>query len=199
VDNDTQAIVVNPASLTILEGDPDGADLVVNLAFNPMGTVVVNIATSNDRVARPRLTQLRFDSSDYAIGKPVSIWGVNDNTLIDPRSANITFSSAVTANTVIPITVNNDDAQAYEFTPPAITNLLEGNQVQLWTRLRYRPNTEPVVVSVQTGATEVVTHVPSSLSFTQSNWMIAQPILVTAEQDVDLVPGFTTIEFDGRI
>jgi hypothetical protein len=100
-DDDTQRIVASSDSVTVDEGGT--AQLTVRLSNDPLGAVVVSVASSDTGTARVEPATLSFDSATYDTPQTVTVTGVTDDDLAD-EAATITLSAPGAAG--VPITTS---------------------------------------------------------------------------------------------
>ena len=109
-DDDTAALVVSPASVTVDENGTATFD--VSLATKPTGSVTVTLATGNTAVATVSHAALTFTTSDWSTPQTIAITGTDD-TNADTDSTIITVTATnggyddLTAT--VTVTVNDDD------------------------------------------------------------------------------------------
>jgi hypothetical protein len=188
-DDDVLAIEVTPAgALDVSEGAT--ATLEVSLSAAPAASTVVSIATSAGSVATVSAASLTFTASDWDQAQEVTITGVADPDTSNDTAV-VTFSSAVTADETVDVTVVDDDVLGIEPSTTSLGTLTEGAGTSLTVRLTQQPpgNVTVTVTSSDPGALAAS---PSTLTFTTSDWSTGKPVTVTAPQDVDT--GDETVE-----
>ena len=131
-DNDSAAVVISPASITVEEGNDTGTTYTVKLSHAPAGTVTVTI-TGHDSTALTisgtalRNDTLTFTASNWDTAETVTVKADND--------ANATSESLTLTHTPsgggystaadLPVTVTDDDSAAIVLSESALT-LTEG-------------------------------------------------------------------------
>ncbi len=123
-DDDTQAIVVSPTSLGLTEGT--GSSLNVSLAFQPAGTVTVNIASLDAGAASATPASLVFTPADYFTTQPVTVAGEQDVDTAN-ESTSIEFTASGIATTSVAVTVTDDDTALPTVTLTGGNSVAEGN------------------------------------------------------------------------
>ncbi|MEZ4363434.1 MAG: LamG-like jellyroll fold domain-containing protein [Kofleriaceae bacterium] len=104
-DNDTQAILVSPTSLTIDEGD--GGDVQIALQYMPAGTTIVTLSASNGKIGLSQ-TSLAFTPANYSVPQLLGVAGTQDADSNDDTSV-ITVASGGLASRTVNVTVIDDD------------------------------------------------------------------------------------------
>jgi hypothetical protein len=172
-DDDMQRIIVDVANLDVNEGDSQF--VYVSLAFQPVGTVFVNVGTNNTQAA-PTPMMLQFDPVNYATPQPVQVFALSDPDF-DFAEATLTFSGAgaMTPQTVLVTLVEPDIIEQPAF---AAAYVCHGLQTPLRVRLHGRP-TRPLRLDIQT--TSQLSATPTSLNFDSSNWFTYQTVTVTGQ------------------
>lgn len=187
-DDDQQAIVANPAAVNVTEGRT--GPLSVRLAFVPLGDVTVSLTSSNPAAVTVTPASLVFNGSNYASPQTVWVQGLHDGDLLQ-GSATITAAATGLANVQIPVTVEDDDAQAIVTNVDSVS-VVEGQMGQVGVSLAFAPAAN-VTVSVVSSNPAVATIAPDALTFTPANYQTPQTVVVTAAQDADADPGSATM------
>ena len=123
-DDDTQAIVVSPTSLGLTEGT--GSTLNVSLAFQPAGTVTVNVASLDAGAASATPASLVFTPADYFTTQPVTVAGEQDVDTAN-ESTSIEFTASGINTTSVAVTVTDDDTALPTVTLTGGNAVVEGN------------------------------------------------------------------------
>jgi hypothetical protein len=191
-DDDIQAILVDSASVGILEGD--SATVHVRLAFQPAASTTVLIGSSDSSATLADLATLDFTPANYATPKAVRIRALQDVDLA-ADSGIIRFQKTGIGHTDLIVGVTDDDQQAIQ-TATGIVNVTEGDTAQLGVRLAFQPGGDQVV-NVASLSTPAATVAPSTRTFTTANWDTYQYVTITGTQDNDAVAGNTTVRLSG--
>lgn len=191
-DDDVQVIQVSPTSVpTLLEGT--STDLSVRLAFEPAGTVIVDVASGNPSLVTVNQSQLTFTPATYATPQVVRVTAVHDVDLVGgttPVSFNAAAQGLTTTRT---INVMDDDVQALEVTPATIA-VNEGGTTTYSVRLVFQPATDVVVANTVAPANaEDISASPTSLTFTPSSYATPRTVTVTGLQDADVLNETATV------
>lgn len=189
LDNDTQALVVNPNSITVNEGASQNIN--VRLAYQPAGTVTVNAVSSDTGEATVAPASLTFDATNWNVNQPFAVGGVEDADVVD-GNATVTISSAGLPNLLIPVTVVDNDVQNISVNPTSLDLTEGGNAGTFQVSLTQQPlaNVTVNVASSDAGAASVDI---ASIVFTPANYNQPVTVTVTPEADADAVDETVTI------
>lgn len=189
LDNDTQALVVNPNTLTINEGASQNIN--VRLAYQPAGTVTVSAVSSDPSAAAVAPASLTFDATNWNVNQPFAVSGVQDAD-VDDETATITISSAGLPNLLIPVTVVDDDVQNISVNPTSLALTEGGNAGSFQVSLTQQPgaNVTVTVASSDAGAASVDI---TTITFTPGNYNQPVTVTVTPQADADAVDETVTI------
>ncbi|MCA9675009.1 MAG: hypothetical protein H6708_17335 [Kofleriaceae bacterium] len=189
VDDDVQAIVVEPGSLALTEGG-DG-QLAVHLAYAPTEPFTVSVASLAIGVAQVSSSELTFTAADYGASKYVTVSARQDQDLADGATTIRFQNLAAGLSTDAAVTVDDDDTQVVVL---QVSNgvIDDGGSVGATARLGYKPG-GPVTVTVTTSPPGHVTPSSTELAFTTSNWNTDRPFTLAATPDDDLVDQVVTV------
>ena len=123
-DDDTQAIVVSPTSLGLTEGT--GSSLNVSLAFQPAGSVTVNVASLDAGAASATPASLIFTPANYFTTQAVTVAGEQDVDTAN-ESTSIEFTASGISTTSVAVTVTDDDTALPTVTLTGGNAVAEGN------------------------------------------------------------------------
>lgn len=167
-DDDVQAFVLGAATVPVAEGD--SATFTVALAFDPLGAVNVNLASSDASVV-PAPLSLAFDSANYNIPQIVTLTGAEDVNTTN-EMATVTLSGPLAGDVTVPVTDNDDILVA-----SAQVTVPEGRIATFPVRLANDPgaNGRTVTVEVLSGDALVV---QSTLAFTSADYATMQDVPV---------------------
>ena len=180
------SIVLSTSSLSFNENS--SSSFTVKLSQAPTNNQTVSIKVNNGYCTVDK-SSLTFTSSDYSIAQTVTVTGVPDSSSYSDKSSIITLSSAGVSSKTVNVTINNIDSQPSE---PTVTY---GNIVLSNTNLAVNENasntftvkldkapTSNQVVNVAVDNSYCTVN-PSSLTFTSSDYSIAQTVTVTGVHD----------------
>ncbi len=189
VDNDTQTIVVSPASLTVGEGAT--GTFTTALAFQPVANVTIAIATSNALAATAAPATLVFTPANYATPQTVTVTGVQDANVTN-EVATLTLSSSNLADANVGITVTDDDVLNLSLTPGSLA-LTEGGAAGTFAAVLTQQPSSNVVVTLTSSRPTSVTASPATVTFTTVNWATPQTVTVTAIEDNNVANETVTV------
>ncbi len=187
-DNDTQQIIVSPTSRTLAENGLFNPTAV--LAFDPSGTVLVSVASTNTGAATVGTTSLTFDSSNYATPQAVTVTGVVDSNLFW-TSTNIVFSAG-SISTTLPVTVVEPDL--ISLTGPNPASICPGDEISMDVKLQAAPPGSLTLTTSGTCANRGTVD-PASMTFTPTDFGVVQTI--TFVHDFAASTGTCTVKVDG--
>jgi hypothetical protein len=189
-DNDTAGVQITQSGGTtnVAEGGATDSYTVV-LTSQPTANVTVTVAP-NSQVSVDKTT-LTFTSSNWNVAQTVTVTAVNDALVEGNHTGTIThtvassdsnYSGLAVAGVTAQITDNDSTTAGVQITQSSgSTNVTEGGATDSYT----------VVLSTQPTANVTIAVAPSSqvsvdkttLTFTPSNWNVAQTVTVTAVND----------------
>ncbi len=180
------------AGVTIAESD--GATAVVEggagdsysvaLIAEPTGTVTVTVTGDSQVSVSP--TMLTFTTANVA--QTVTVTAVDDVVVEGTHAGTITHAASGGGYTGIPIaavsaTISDNDVAAVVITESGgVTAVAEGGGGDSYTVVLTTPPSATAVITASAGSQVIV--VPTVLSFTPTNWNVAQTVTVTAVDDV---------------
>ncbi len=187
-DNDTVGVQITQSggSTNVTEGGATDSYTVV-LSSQPTANVTVTV-TPNSQVSVNKTT-LTFTTSNWNVPQTVTVSAVDDQIVEGSHTGSIThavssgdtrYNGLSVAGVTVQIT-DNDTAGVQITQSGGSTNVIEGGATDSYT----------VVLSSQPTANVTVTVTPNSqvsvdkttLTFTTSNWNVAQTVTVTAVDD----------------
>ncbi|MCY4350285.1 MAG: fibronectin type III domain-containing protein, partial [Thiotrichales bacterium] len=206
LDNDV-GIVLSPTGALILE--PTGtATYTVRLGVRPTATVTVAVASQNAAIATAAPAELTFTDTTWNTPQMVTVTAVDDDIdnpgnqrtvgIAHTPSAN---SDNITVNT-FSVTVNDDDARGYTFTPTALT-VDEGDSGSYTVALSSEPTANvPVTITsdnsdVTVDTNSVMAGNQNTLVFTADDWNTARTVTVSAARDSDRTGDSATLTHAG--
>ncbi len=189
-------LTMAPASLTITEGE--SGTFTVALAAAPTGTVTVAISSDHDEVTVDP-TSLTFTTANWNVAQTGTVSAAEDDDVVND-SATLTADPSGggygdVADDTLPVTVTDDDASGAGLTmAPESLTIAEGESETFTLALAAAP-TGTVSVSVSSDHDEVTVS-PANLTFTTSNWSVAQTGTVSAAKDDDVTNDSATLIAD---
>ena len=206
VDNDTAAVNISPATVSVTEASGAGRtdSYTVVLATRPTHEVTITPTSDTPAAATVSPGTLTFTTTNWSSAQTVTVTGVDDNMdQSGNRSVTISHSAASTdanynGNTisianVTATVVDNDGAglSINETGTPKETRVTEtgsGNTDTYTVVLDSQP-TASVTITPTSDTPTAATVSPATLTFTTSNWNTAQPVTVTGVNDSTDNPG----------
>ena len=191
-DDDTAAVVVNPSSLTVIEGGT-GSSYLLNLSSRPLQPVTVTI--TNTGQISSSLTTVAFDDSNWDVPQGVTVTAVDDSEIEGDHEATL-FHSSVSEDehfNSIPISptlvtiIDNDTAGV--FIAPTELSVSEGGPPTTYTVSLTGQPTQTVTITLNISSslpisshlpiTTPVTISPTLLVFDADNWNSSQDISIS--------------------
>ena len=198
-DNDTAAVVLAPASITVGEGSATGISYTVKLSHAPSGAVTVTVsghggsALSISGTTLSAGDQLTFTVSSWNTAQTVTVTADQDvNAVSESHTLTHTPSgggySTVTA-AALAVTVADDDSTAIVLSETSLT-VTEGDDVgdSYTVKLATQPSgAVRVTIGGHSGTDLSISgttlNASSQLTFTASTWNTAQTVVVKAGHD----------------
>ena len=185
-------VTVTPTSLTVGEGGSGTYTVVLDAQPSVDVTVAIVDPTDNtDVTAEP--ASLTFTTTTWNTAQTVTVSaGQDDDTSDDTATVTHTVSGYGTVSTApaVSVTVTDNDTQGVTVTPTSLT-VNEGGSGTYTVVLDTQP-TGDVTIGVADDSPEVDV-LPSSLTFSASNWATAQTVTVSAASDGDIADDTATV------
>ncbi|HEY9629647.1 MAG TPA: Ig-like domain-containing protein [Coleofasciculaceae cyanobacterium] len=186
-DNEVAGITVSPISLNTTEAGGTASFTVV-LTSQPTNPVTINLV-GNTAEGTLSTSTLIFDATNWNVAQNVTVTGVDD--LVDDGDVSYTIQTQASSSDSVYAAIDpadvsvinaNDDVAGVTVTPASglFTNEA-GGTATFDVVLTSRPIADVIVnlVSSQPGEGTV----PTSITFTASNWNVAQTVTVTGMDD----------------
>ena len=196
-DDDTAAVVLTPASITVAEGDATGVEYTVRLSHAPSGTVKVTVsghtgtALSVSGTTLNASDELTFTVSDWNTAQTVTVTADQDDNAAG-ESLTLTHTPSgggYSTAADLTVTVTDDDTAGIVLSKTALS-VTEGDDagVSYTVTLATQPSdTVTVTVGGHAGTALSVTgttvNASDELTFTVSDWNTAQTVKVKAGED----------------
>ena len=196
-DDDTAAVVLTPASITVAEGDATGVEYTVRLSHAPSGTVKVTVsghtgtALSVSGTTVNASDELTFTVSDWNTAQTVTVTADQDDNAAG-ESLTLTHTPSgggYSTAADLTVTVTDDDTAGIVLSETALS-VTEGDDagVSYTVTLATQPSdTVTVTVGGHAGTALSVTgttlNASDELTFTVSDWNTAQTVKVKAGED----------------
>ena len=193
-DDDNAGVNIDPTELTVTEGDATGASYTAVLDSQPTAQVTIAIsghAGTDVSLAGESLTNdvLTFTSENWETPQTVTVSADQDDDAAADDA--VTLSHAVAGageyaavnSSSVTVTITEDDKAGVTIDPTALT-IDEGGNGAYTVVLDTQPSAE-VAVTISGHAGTAIAPSHTALTFSPSNWNIAQTVTLTAgEVDV---------------
>jgi large repetitive protein len=188
-DDDTAYIVPTTYSGMTAE---KGTSMTIGISLStlPMVPVTLTFASSDMNEVKVMPSSLVFSTSNWSTLQNITVTGVNDDIADGDKSVSIAVKGTNTtdqqymyAATTLTVVNKDDDVASVKVTAAANLQTTEaGGKVTFTVALTSQP-TANVSIAVTSSVTKEGTVSPASLSFTASNWSVAQTVTVTGVDD----------------
>ena len=206
-ENDVVGVTINPTSLTVTEGDADGASYTVALTSQPAGDVTVTVSGHSGTdltLSGTTLTNnvLTFTDQNWSTAQTVKVVaGEDDDATTDPdvtlaHAIGSTADSAYNtlADQSVTVSITENDVVGVTINPTSLT-VTEGDADGASYTVKL--NTQPtgnvtVTISGHSGTDLTVsgtTLTNNVLTFTDQNWSTAQMVKVESRRGRGRRPG----------
>jgi hypothetical protein len=183
IDNDTRPVF--GGAVSVVEGST--AVMKLSLSGNPGANRSV-VITSNSTSVSLSTSSLTFTSANWNVNQDIILTGVQDINVIS-ESVTITANGTGLLAATQTITAIEDDVLAISVTGPTSVN--EGSTANISVVLTNQPPFD-AEVSLASNTTSSVT-VPTTITFTTSNWSTPQTVTLTAIEDANETSEVVTI------
>jgi hypothetical protein len=192
-DDDTAGITVNPTSgLTTSETGPASDTFTVVLDSQPLDDVMIDLSSTDTTEGTVSPATLTFTSSDWYLAKTVTVTGVDEYVHDGDIAYNIVTASARSTGDAtyrgmnasdVGVTNVDDDVVSVTVSPlTTLTTTEAGGTDSFTVVLGSQPSSNVTIgFSTSNGTEGLVT--PGALTFTSSNWNVAQTVKVIGQDD----------------
>ncbi len=199
-DNDEEALVFTPESLSITEGE--SGEFKVRLATLPSATVTVrltqpsngDVTLDTDSTTDGNQNTLDFGSGNWNTDRTVSVSAAEDDDLT-ADSATIAVSASGggydSVNKSMSVAVADNDSAGLTVSPTDL-DIDEGQHGNFTVRLTQQPSATVTVRLTQPSNADVRVD-KTSLSFTNTDWNTEQTVRVNVAQDGDASDESTSV------
>ncbi|WP_254032365.1 DUF4347 domain-containing protein [Planktothrix agardhii] len=191
-DNDTKGITVTPTTgLTTTEAGGKATFTVV-LNSQPTANVTIPLTSSNTAEGTVDKTSLTFTATNWNTPQTVTVTGVNDSVDDGDIAYNIVTAAATSTDTNysgvavadVAVTNTDNDTKGITVTPTTgLTTTEAGGKATFTVVLNSQP-TANVTIPLTSSNTAEGTIDKTSLTFTATNWNVAQTVTVTGVDDL---------------
>ena len=180
-DNDTAGLTFDPAAVNVTEGD--SSSYTVELATEPTDTVTVAIPAVGDVTADP--ASLTFTTTDWNTAQTVTVTAVEDadgNNDIEMLAHTASGGEYDSVTDTVMVTVTDNDAPGVTVSESALTVDPEAGGTADYTVVLVTQPTADVTITPASDDTSVAL-VSGVLTFTTTDWNVAQTVTVTGVND----------------
>ena len=203
-DNNTVGVTIDPTTLTVVEGDADGASYTVTLDTQPSGDVIIVVSghdSTDLRLSGSALNaddELTFTVDNWDTAQTVTVKAEEDNDATD--DADVTLKHDVSsaddavydglADQDVTVSITENDAAGVTISRAMLT-VTEGDVVgeSYTVRLNTQPSGDVTVAISGHASTDLTLSGPTlsanKLTFTVDTWSAAQTVTVKAAEDDD--------------
>ncbi len=189
-DDDNTGIRLSRALLTVDEGST--GDYTVVLGSQPTADVVIGISSSDAGEATVLPATLTFTVGNWHVAQSVTVTGQDDDVADGDQQVDISLANAVSTDgdyngqfgQTITVTVTDNDAPGITVlqTDGDTTVSETGTQDTFSVVLTSEPDAN-VSIAVSSSDAGEATVLPATLTFTDTNWHVAQSVTVTGQDD----------------
>ncbi len=196
-DNDRPGVTVTPQSLTVSEAGGMAAYTVV---LNSQPSANVTVTPNSNSISATVSDELIFAPDNWNMAQSVTVTGVDDN-VDNGDSRTATISNLVTAGAEyasitaagVDVTLTDDDMAGVTISETMLTVFEAGGMAAYTVVLNSQPSADVTVMPASDDP--AVTVSPAILTFTSTDWDMAQTVTVTGVDDnvVNTMPRTATI------
>ena len=195
---DSQVVVTESGGETLVVEGGATDDYTLRLSSAPTNPVTVHIVpattsfgtNTSDVTVSP--SSVTFDSGNWNVDQTVTVTAVNDTTnegpeigiishYVETTDANYSAANPKPVHAIVADNENNGSNAISILQTSNSTVVVEGGETDTYKVTLRRAPTGTVTVNINSGSQ--LTTLPTSLSFTTSNWNIPQTVTVTAVDD----------------
>ena len=171
-------LVFTSTEVSVDEGSD--ASYGVRLAKRPSLNVTVNIASSDRRAVAVRPASLTFTPSNWNRAQTVTVTGVADDDR-NNETVTLTHSGLDVETKTVEVSVDDRGVVDVAFSQDSVS-VAEGGTATYTVELTAQPTSDRTV-TVESSDIGAATVAPTSLTFTPSDWNVAQQVTVTGVGD----------------
>lgn len=190
--SNNSGITISNAPISLTENQ--SVDIGVNFSTRIPSDLVLTIISDNAAltVNGSDKTTLNFKTSNALVAQKVSVKAVDDVNL-NSETVKITFTAPGYIDAVIEVVTIDDDVLNFSSTVPSKIGEFEA-PTSLNVSLTKQPDTN-VTVSISSDNTSAITVSPATLTFSPSNYNIAQSFTLTSIVDANTISENVNITF----
>jgi len=191
IDNDTAAILVSPTSGLVTSERGGTAAFNVVLTSQPVSDVAISVASSNPGEASTSVSTLVFTPANFNAPQTVTVTGLDDAVADGNQVYTIVLGMAVTTDPSyalidppdIAATNLDNDAAGIQVTPTSGCATSESGTSDVFTVVLLSQPTANVTIAVNSGDPTEGTVVPTTLTFTPTDYNVPKSVTVTGVDD----------------
>ncbi len=203
-DDDVAGFTLAETNGSTLVGEGGSSDTVtVVLDAQPFSNVVISVASGDLGELTVSPAQLTFTPGNWNVAQTVTFTGVDDALLDGTQSTIATFAvvdglsddnfDAIVDQTVTAQTTDNDQPGLTIAETGGSTVVTEAGSTDDFTVVLNAQPSSAVVLTVTSGDPGEVTVFPATLTFDDTDWSVAQSVVLTGVDDNVIDPGQITI------
>jgi hypothetical protein len=190
-DNDIASIIVQPTS-GLVTSEAGGSDAFsVVLGSQPTANVTIAVASSDASEGTTLQTSLTFTPADWNQAQTVNVVGVDDVLADSVQLYTVILSAAVSTDASysgvnpadVSVTNLDNDVSGVTVDPTSGLVVSEFGDTETFTMVLDTAPTANVTISLTSSAPLEGTVLPTSVTFTPSNWNVPQTVTVTGVND----------------
>jgi len=192
--DDDSGITVAPTSGLFTTEAGGTTSFKVHLNIQPSADVIIPISSSNPNEGNADVSSLTFTPDNWNQDQTVTVTGANDFVIDGDKAYTIITDLAQSADPVfngynapnVSIVNKDNDVAAVIVSAagPAGLNIIEGHGSNYTVQLNSQPSADVTINIASSDTTQGGTVTPPSLTFTAGNWSNAQPVSVSAIDDL---------------
>jgi hypothetical protein len=189
IDRDVQAVILSAPSATVTRNGT--APVTAKLAFAPVGSLTVNVTSSDSSILGVTPTTLTFTARTFDVAQTVTLSGLGGGT--SDAKAEARFSAKGVTTKTLPVTVIDPAQLSFRLSTTTIQTTETSAPSTFTVALSQAPPAD-VAVTVSSSNAGVATASPSTLTFTAENFGTPQTVTVTPVHDANTVTDVASIK-----
>ena len=191
LDNDNAGVLVTPTSGLIVSRTGTTTEFTVVLSSEPDSNVQLSVQSEDTTEGTVSTSSVAFTTSNWNVPQTVIVTGVDDNIDDGNQVFIITLGQptgdpkySILSSTRVTVTNVDDDTAGITVAASSsqMTTTESGGQSTFTISLTSMP-AEDVTINLQSSDMSEGTPSPSSVTFTQSNWLTTRIITITGQDD----------------
>ena len=195
VDDDAVGVTLSETAVSVIEGGNSNYTVVLN--NQPSSDVVIDVTKSGSSDVTVSPATLTFTPANWRTAQPVTVRAAQDADAVnDAASITHAVDASRSANEYdnvsiagVAVTVDDDETAGMTMSETTLT-VDEGGNGAYTVVLDVQPTSDVVITLTSNNSdvtvdTAVTSGSQNTLTFTPSNWSVAQTVTVAADQDAD--------------